>query len=165
MDILIREITVAEYPLLADFLYEAIFIPKGVEKPPREIIEREELQVYIRDFGSKKDDNCLVAEYNGKVIGACWARIMRDYGHINDETPSLAISLYEEYRRRGIGTKLMLRMSELLQRKEYKNMSLAVQKENYAVRMYKKVGFRIVGENEQEYIMLRGFENAENSGT
>lgn len=163
MDILIREITVAEYPLLADFLYEAIFTPKSVEKPPREIIEREELQVYIRDFGSKKDDNCLVAEYNGKVIGACWARIMRDYGHINDETPSLAISLYEEYRGRGIGTKLMLRMAELLQRKEYKNMSLAVQKENYAVGMYKKVGFRIVGENEQEYIMLRNFENAENS--
>lgn len=161
MDILIREPAAVEFSLLADFLYEAIFIPKGVEKPPREIIEREELQVYIKDFGSKKDDNCLVAEYDGKIIGACWARIMKDYGHIDDETPSLAISLYKEYRGRGIGTKLMLRMSELLRQKGYKRVSLAVQKENYAVGMYKNVGFRIVDENEQEYIMLRGFENAE----
>lgn len=161
MDILIREPAADEFSLLADFLYEAIFIPKGVEKPPREIIEREELQVYIKDFGSKEDDNCLVAEYDGKIIGACWARIMKDYGHIDDETPSLAISLYKEYRGRGIGTKLMLRMSELLRQKGYKRVSLAVQKENYAVGMYKNVGFRIVDENEQEYIMLRGFENAE----
>lgn len=50
---LIREMTADEYPLLEDFLYEAIFIPNGVEKPPREIIEGEELQVYIKDFGKQ----------------------------------------------------------------------------------------------------------------
>ena len=31
--------------------------------------------------------------------------------------------------------------------------SLAVQKDNYALRMYQKVGFVIIGENEEEYIM------------
>ena len=35
--------------------------------------------------------------------------------------------------------------------------SLAVQKMNYAVRMYKKVGFEIVDENEEEYIMVCKF--------
>lgn len=78
---------------------------------------------------------------------------MNDYGHIDDETPSFAISLYEDYRGRGIGTKLMRQMLELLKTEGYKRASLAVQKENYAVKMYKAVGFRIVGENEQEYIM------------
>lgn len=29
---------------------------------------------------------------------------MNDYKHIDDETPSLTISLYKEYRRQGIGT-------------------------------------------------------------
>ena len=29
-----------------------------------------------------------------------------------------------------------------------------MQKANYAVRMYEKVGFRIVDENEEEYIMV-----------
>lgn len=150
---LIREMTAAEYPLLEDFLYEAIFISEGAEKPPRDIIKNEDLQVYIRDFGKQKDDYCLAADCGGKVVGACWVRIMNDYGHIDDETPSFAISIYEEYRRQGIGTDLMRKMLETLKAKGFKRASLAVQKENYAVKMYKKVGFEAVGENEQEYIM------------
>lgn len=160
---LIREMTAEEYPLLEDFLYEAIFIPEGAEKPPRDIIQNEELQVYIRDFGKRKDDRCLVADFGGKVVGACWVRIMNDYGHIDDETPSFAISLYEEYRGQGTGTDLMRIMLEILRAEGYKRASLAVQKENYAVRMYKNVGFEIVWENEQEYIMavdLKGIPNA-----
>lgn len=150
----IREMQPDEYPLLADFLYEAIFIPEGAEKPPRDIIEQDELQVYIKNFGKQKNDRCLAAECDGKIIGACWVRIMDDYGHIDDETPSFAISLYKEYRGRGIGTELMREMLELLRFKGYKRASLAVQKENYAVKMYKKAGFKTVDENEQEYIML-----------
>lgn len=45
-------------------------------------------------------------------------------------------------------------MLALLKEKEYKQASLAVQKANYAVRMYEKVGFKIVDENEEEYIMV-----------
>ena len=35
----------------------------------------------------------------------------------------------------------------------YSKISLSVQKSNYAVRMYKKVGFTVVDENSEEYIM------------
>ena len=106
MDYIIREIKEEEYPILSDFLYEAIFIPEGMEKPPKAIIEQPELQVYIADFG-KEDDWCLVAEVKGKIVGAVWVRIMNDYGHIDDGIPSLAISLYDKYRSLGIGTALM----------------------------------------------------------
>lgn len=150
----IRELKEDECKILDNFLYEAIFIPKGTKKPPREIINNEELQVYVKDFGNYKDDNCMVAELNNKIIGACWTRIMNDYGHIDDDTPSFAISLYEEYRGNGIGTKLMETMLKLLKEKGYRKTSLAVQKNNYAVKLYKKVGFRIIDESEQEYIMV-----------
>lgn len=153
----IREIKKEEYSILEDFLYEAIYIPKGMEKPSRDIIKNKELQVYIKDFGTDENDNCVVAEYNNKIIGACWTRIMEDYGHIDNKTPSFAISLYEEYRGNGIGTELMQKMLEILKQKGYGQASLAVQKENYAVRMYKKVGFEIIGENKEEYIMICKF--------
>ncbi len=153
MEYQIRKIRESEYPLLSDFLYEAIFIPKGMKKPPKAIIERPELQVYIADFG-KEHDWCLVAEVKRKLVGAVWVRIMHDYGHVDDETPSFAISLYEEYRHLGIGTDLMKSMLRLLKDKGYKQASLSVQKTNYAVNMYKKVGFEIVGENKEEYIMI-----------
>lgn len=154
MNYTIRAIKDAEYPVLNDFLYEAIFIPQGIKPPQRSIINKPELQVYVKDFGKDPGDRCLVAEADGKIIGAVWVRIMEDYGHIDDDTPSFAISLYKEYRRHGIGTKLMLKMLEQLRGDGYEKASLAVQKSNYAVRMYKKVGFEIAGENEEEYIMV-----------
>lgn len=153
MDYRIREIRENEYCILSEFLYEAIFIPEGAEKPPKSIIEQPELQVYIADFG-KSDDWCLVAEVKEKIVGAVWVRIMNDYGHIDDETPSFAISLYEEYRNMGIGTVLMRDMLEFLKNKGYKQTSLSVQKANYAVRMYQKVGFEVIDKNEEEYIMV-----------
>ena len=149
----IRKIRENEYPILSDFLYEAIFIPEGMGKPPKSIIEQPKLQVYIEDFG-KEDDWCLVAEIKEKIIGAVWVRIMDDYGHIDDETPSFAISLYAEYRNMGIGIALMRDMLELLKNKSYKRTSLSVQKVNYAVCMYQKAGFEIIDENEEEYIMV-----------
>lgn len=87
-------------------------------------------------------------------MGAAWVRIMNDYGHINDETPSLAISLYGEYRHLGLGTALMKSVLQLLKDKGYKQTSLSVQKANYAVGMYRKAGFAVVDENEEEYIMV-----------
>lgn len=154
MDYIIREIRKTEYKILEDFLYEAIFIPKGASAPPKEIINKPELQVYIADFGTKKGDICLVAVVDNKIVGAAWVRIMDDYGHIDDETPSFAISLYSSYRNHGIGTTLMQKMLEVLKKNGYKQTSLAVQKSNYAVKMYKNVGFEIVDENEEEYIMI-----------
>lgn len=98
----------------------------------------------MQDFGTQKDDICFVAEVEGKIVGAVWVRIMDDYGHVEDGVPSFAISLYKEYRRHGIGTAMMKQMITELKSRGYKKTSLAVQKENYAVKMYKNIGFEIV---------------------
>lgn len=145
----------AEYPLLDNFLYEAIFIPDGVEPPPKSIIYRPELQVYISEFGKSKHDIALVADINGKIVGAVWVRIMNDYGHINDKTPSFAISVYKEYRGKGIGTALMSEMLAILKKRGYKQASLSVQKKNFAAEMYRKLGFKTIDENEEEYLMVK----------
>ena len=154
MDYKIRPISAREVRLLQDFLYEAIFVPDGLSVPPKSIINQPELQVYITGFGTKKDDIGLAAEIDNKPIGAVWVRIMNDYGHIDNDTPSFAISLHKDYRGLGIGTALMKEMLRILKDRGYKQASLAVQKANYAVKMYQKTGFEIVDENEEEYIML-----------
>ncbi len=109
---------------------------------------------FSKDFGKEKDDICFVAEADDKVVGAVWVRDMHDYGHIADGVPSFAISLYKQYRNFGIGTQLMITMLDELKKRAYERTSLAVQKANYAVRMYKKVGFNIIDENDEEYIMV-----------
>ena len=153
MDYTIREIQKQEYPLLDKFLYEAIFVPEGIEPPPKTIITSPELQVYVAHFGESKDDWGFVAEVDDKIVGAVWVRIMDDYGHIDDKTPSLAISLYQEYWGFGIGTAMMKEILTLLKSHGYNQVSLSVQKAHYAAKMYLKIGFEIVWENEEEYIM------------
>ena len=151
MEYIIREMKKEEYPLLNDFLYEAIFIQDGVQPPEKNIINSPELQVYVENFGEQKDDICFLAESNDQVIDAVWVREMNDYGHIEDGVPSFAISLYKEYRGYGIGTALMKRMLCELKQRGYEKTSLSVQKANYAVKLYLNVGFEIIDENEEEY--------------
>ena len=154
MDYIIREMRSDETPLLQDFLYEAIYVPDGVVPPPRSIVMNEDLQVYIQDFGEYPDDRCLVAETDGRVGGAVWTRVMDDYGHIADDIPSLAISLYKEYRNKGIGTQLLCQMLQLLRQDGYHQVSLSVQKENYASEMYLKAGFEVWKETQEEFVMV-----------
>ena len=154
MNYTIRTMKKQEFPLLEDFLYEAIFIPEGMEVPPRSAISLPELQTYIKDFGLLKDDFALVAEIEKQIVGAVWVRIINDYGHIDSSTPSLAISLYKDYRKHGIGIAMMKEMLNLLRNHGYKSVSLSVQKANYAAKMYQKLGFKIVNENKDEWIMI-----------
>lgn len=154
MNYIIREMHRDEYPYLKDFLYEAIFIPKDTDPPPKSIVDCPELQVYVENFGSSSNDKALVAIVNGQIIGAIWARIMNDYGHIDDNTPSIAMSLYREYRGLGIGTTLLKQLLSLLKSSGYSKVSLSVQKANYALKMYQNAGFKIYKDNEEEYIMI-----------
>lgn len=151
---LLRPLREDETELLKEFLYEAIYIPEGETAPDRSILSRPELSVYYEDFGSRPADHCIVAETDGKVVGAVWTRIMNDYGHVDEETPSLAISLYQDYRGMGIGTAMLQKMLGLLKTQGYQKVSLSVQKANAVVRLYRAVGFRAIDENEEEYIMV-----------
>ena len=153
MQYMIREMKSQEYRLLSDFLYEAIYIPEGVEAPPRSVIDFPELQEYIIDFGKRKHDKALVAEIQENVVGAIWVRMMNDYGHIDNDTPSLAMSIYKEYRGLGIGASLLKQLLSVERLAGYSKISLSVQKSNYAVKMYKKAGFTVVDENSEQYIM------------
>lgn len=161
MEYIIRQMKVSEYPLLDDFLYQAIYQPDKTNLAPKSIINNSELQVYIKGFGTQKDDHCFCAEVDNKVVGAVWVRNINGYGSIDDVTVEFAISVFDEYQKMGIGTALMNRMLEHLKELNYPKASLAVQKGNYAVRMYQKVGFEIACENEQEYIMIHrlSYEN------
>ena len=151
----IREITPADYLLLEDFIYNAIYVPLGEESPPREIIYNSDVFIYVDGFGNQPGDYGVVAEQGGKIIGMAWTRIIPAYGHIDNDTPELATSVLPEYRGQGVGTMLMNRLFELLHENGYKQTSLAVQKKNNAVRFYERLGYKTIRENGEEYIMVK----------
>ena len=157
-EIIIRELKAKEVDILEDMLYGSIYQPDETNPISQEVINVPRVRVYIDNFGQKKDDYCLVADLSGRIIGAVWIRILageiKGYGNIDDKTPEFAISLLKEYRRQGIGTMRMKGMISYLVKGGYSQTSLSVQKENYAVRMYQKLGFEIIDENNEDYLML-----------
>lgn len=158
MSYIVRPIRRDEWPLLEDFLYEAIFIPEGFggELPRAVIYDDPKCRAAFEGFGSLPDDRALVAEVDGEVIGVCWVRTTDGYGHIDSATPSFSISICRPYRGRGIGTAMMSRMLDELLEAGYTRASLSVQKENPAMRLYERMGFRIVGDgaDETEWLMV-----------
>ena len=156
----VRIMQASDYEWLPEFLYQALYIPEGEECPPREIINDPNIFIYIKDFGTQPGDLGMVAEQNGQIIGAAWTRIIPAYGHIDKNTPELAISVLPEFRSNGIGSKLMRKLFWLLRKNGYKQTSLSVQKGNPAVRFYQRLGYTISGERldhagHEDFLMIK----------
>ncbi len=154
----IRSINQDETPQLQSFLYDAIFVPDGVKKPDKKIINLPELLTYIKDFG-KDTDLCLVADLDGTLVGAIWVRLFSEnekgFGFVDKETPELSMSVKENYRNRGIGKKLLTSMIERLKILDYKQVSLSVDISNFAFKIYLNFGFEIVKSDKKSAIMIK----------
>lgn len=158
-NITIRTIESDEAMLLTEFLYEAIHQPEGTQKVPRTVLQQPMIWAYVKDFGKLPDDICLVAVVDGLIVGAAWSRLGCSYGKIDDTTPEFAISVYPEYRGKGIGTRLLSSLLDILCKNGYAKVSLSVDKSNYAVGMYLKAGFEILEEREHDYLMVKRWKN------
>ena len=153
----IRQMKEEEYPILEEFLYQAIFVPEGAEMPDRSILQLPELWRYTEQFGQKAGDLAFVAEDEGQVVGAAWVRHIHDYGYVEDEMPSLTISLEDAYRGQGIGSRLLESLLATLKKRNVKGVSLSVSKANPAYFLYHKLGFRTLRENQEDFVMVLDF--------
>ena len=62
--------------------------------------------------------------------------------------------ILKEYRGKGIGTRLLRQMLDLLGQEGYGQVSLSVQKENHALRLYQRAGFEVVADRGEEVLMV-----------
>ena len=146
----------AEYSLLEDIMYEAIYHPDPANPYPKEVIYLPQVRVYWDHWGTGKDDHCLVAVIDNKIAGAVWIRTfqgeLKGCGYIDEQTPEIVIALFEEYRNQGIGTRMMEQIIALMKAKSYTQVSLSITKGNLAIRLYERLGFITVDENEEDYL-------------
>jgi ribosomal protein S18 acetylase RimI-like enzyme len=156
MEIKIRGIKKQEFPFLEDMLYQAIFIPEGATKFDKNIIFTLELYPYIKDFGQKNDIG-LVAEMDGQLVGAIWTRLFKGYGFIDEATPELSMAIDTDFRGKRIGSKLLDAMFICLQKKGYKQVSLSVDKRNFAYKLYQNCGFQDFEVKENSVLMVKSF--------
>ena len=149
------EIPPADNLIMERFLYLAIFQPPGMKTLPFSVVYKPEISIYMDQFGQKTNDHGFYAKWDGVVIAAAWTRTIQGYGHVDAKTPELSVSVLPEYRGKGIGSLLLSYLFNQLRIMGYRQVSLSVQKENPAQHLYRRLGFRVVKENENDLIMVK----------
>ena len=157
-DIRIRLVQPSECGFLEEMLFEAIYIPPGGKKPPRNIVRQPGLYRYVDGFG-RSGDVCLVAESGGELIAAIWTRLFAEddkgYGFVDERTPEMGMAVVAGHRNKGIGTKLLVEMARLLAALDYEKVSLSVDTRNPAYRLYQRAGFLEIHADGNSAILVR----------
>ncbi|MFO8023226.1 MAG: GNAT family N-acetyltransferase [Perlabentimonas sp.] len=161
MKLVIREIKQSELPFLKVMLYQAIYVPEGSPPLPMSIVEHPNLTKYIENFG-RDGDICLVAEVEGKLVGAAWSRLFTEqnkgYGFIDSQTPEISMAVLEPYRNMGIGKKLLNELLNKMTQLNFSRASLSVDKSNHAYKLYKKIGFETILSTSTSVTMLKSLK-------
>lgn len=150
MEVLIREATRRD----ADKLWRALTWAADMsDDESREDVQQAksdpDLARYVEEFGRDGDLGFVAENEEGEFVGAAWIRLMHGYAYIDDETPELSIAVAPDVRGRGIGGRLL---EALLAGADERHdaVSLSVQVDNPAKRLYKRHGFEVVEEYEPE---------------
>jgi len=94
-------------------------------------------------------------------VGAAWVRLLPEsdpgYGFVDAATPELCMGVVPAWRGRGVGSRLLQVLIEDARERGLTSLSLSVEPDNFARRLYERVGFRQVDEVSGSLTMLLGF--------
>lgn len=148
-DFFIRQGTDADEEFLWEMLYQAIYIPEGEPRPSRDILTEVNIAQSLKGWGRKGDIALIAMAPDQTPIGAVWVRLFdetnKTYGYIDDQTPLLGMALLPENRGKGRGTALLKEMLKVLKESGYSAVSLSVDPNNPALRLYQNLGFKKTG--------------------
>ena len=140
----------SDVPFLRDMLRHAYYWRMGseVEDP---------VFRYVRGWGRRGDAGMIALE-PPHPVGAAWYRLFRadapGFGFVDEETPELAIAVVPSRRGKGYGDELMTALLAQATRAGHEAISLSVEKDSAAVRLYERYGFERVGETDDALTML-----------
>jgi ribosomal protein S18 acetylase RimI-like enzyme len=140
----VRPLAPADLRFLRRMLVTALFWRRRRLGPLRVVLLLPQVAMYHRGWG-RPGDAGFVSEEAGRPIGAVWYRFFTEDGHgegyVDPETPELAIAVADGFRGRGVGRRLMEAMHEHARAQELRRVSLSVDADNPARRLYAALGY------------------------
>jgi ribosomal protein S18 acetylase RimI-like enzyme len=132
------------------------------ERSPRDPMEGS-VQRYVMNFGRPGDAAVIAYDDTGNV-GAAWYRLFKEkepgYGFVDELTPELSIAVVPSRRGKGHGDELLEGLLAQARKEGFRQVSLSVEPDNPALRLYERHGFRKVGESGGSWTMVAQLNDA-----
>jgi ribosomal protein S18 acetylase RimI-like enzyme len=140
----LRVADAADGPFLTEMLVEAAYWrPDGPRGDAQQVLADPELAHYVSGW-PQPGDLGVVAEGEAPV-GAAWLRLFSaespGYGFVDDRTPELSVGVRVERRGRGIGSQLLAELLTRARAAGLERVSLSVETDNPARKLYQRAGF------------------------
>ena len=163
MKLLLRKSKPSDLQFLREMLYEAVFWRANPNSPSFENgLGNPGVSNALVDWGEREGDAAVIALVDSMPAGAAWYRFYTDdnciRGYINHTIPTIVIAAHNNYRRQGIGKKMIEWLIEHASQHDIQELSLMVSKDNHAVRLYRKCGFLEYADTGDSLLMLRKTE-------
>lgn len=154
----LRPATADDAGFLAEMLAIAADWRVPDPRPVAEVLADTALAHYVTGW-ARPGDGGVIAERDEAPVGAAWWRLLTasdpGYGYVDDDTPELSIGVIGSVRGSGVGRRLLDAAIEAAERQGAPALSLSVEIDNPAVRLYERVGFEVVGTASGAHTMTR----------
>jgi ribosomal protein S18 acetylase RimI-like enzyme len=154
--VIVRAATAADLPFMQAMSYEAATWRPELRPPLDDVLADPHVARYLSGWG-RPGDAGVIGEEDGRV-GAAWFRLFPaddpGYGFVAADVPELSIGVEPAARGRGVGTRLLDGLVEVARADGHRAISLSVEPDNPARRLYERAGFVRVADDGGAWTML-----------
>lgn len=155
---MVRQAAPQDVPFLLRVLALAADWQQGVEpRAVADVLAAPDLAHYVPDLGAR-DRGLVLQDEERDDVGAVWWRFFEavdpGYGFVAPDVPEVTVGLLPASRGRGLGSRLLGELIALARIEGLTALSLSVEPENFAARLYRNLGFVQVGTNGGSETML-----------
>jgi ribosomal protein S18 acetylase RimI-like enzyme len=130
---------------MEEMLYEAATW-RGESHPPHaDLLQEPRIAVYLAGWGREGDTGFVAESDEGERVGAAWFRLFASeehgFGFVGPDVPELTVGVRPDLRGQGVATALLETLISHAQRARIRALSLSVEDDNPAFRLYARLGF------------------------
>lgn len=152
--LIIRAATAEDGAFLGDMLCETVnWSPEWKKKSRERIFSTPSTAHYLVGW-PRDSDLGVLAEADGRPVGATWLRFFPaddpGYGFVAHDVPELTIGVAASWRGRGVGRALLRAIAEQARSNGIRQISLSVERKNFAQPLYLSEGYRITDSSDKD---------------
>ena len=146
----IRPVQPDDEPFLWDMGWEAMAVDAGMRSLGRDAaFTTPHIRRYLDGWGRVGDAAVIAVTEDAQRLGAAWYRLFPaedpGWGFVAPDVPEIGIGVAPTARGKGVGSALLDALLKLAREHGYRAVSLSVDRQNPAQRLYQRKGFRDAG--------------------